>query len=508
MPSSSRPRRPARPTAVAACRRLIVVSNRGPVTFARDADGERVAERGAGGLVTALRGLVDHHDVTWIASAMSEEDRAVAQEFGGDALEETSREGSPYRLRLVDHDPTAFARFYTVVANPTLWFLQHQLWGLAFAPVLDDGFHRAWDDGYAAVNRAFAEAVVAELDRTPDADVFFHDYHLYVAPRFVRAARPDATLAHFVHIPWPQPDTWTILPERIRSDVHRGLLANDVVGFHTARWARNFLLSCEVMADAEVAADEARFAGRTTLVRHAPISVDPDEFNAIASSDAVLEAERKLAADRPELLVLRVDRTDPSKNVVRGFRAFELLLGDHPELHGRVAMRAQLDPSRQDIPEYAEYLAAVERAARAVNDRFERPGWTPVQLRVSDDFAGSVAAYKQFDVLLVNAVFDGLNLVAKEAPLVNERDGVLILSENAGAHEELGEWALTVNPFDVAGQARALHEALTMAEDERRRRLEGIRRRVREHDIEAWSRAQLAAMDEARSRAGSTLEAP
>ena len=200
---------------MAARRRLIVVSNRGPVTFARDADGERVVERGAGGLVTALRGLVDHHDVTWIASAMSEEDHVVAQEAGGETLEETSREGSPYRLRLVDHEPTAFARFYTVVANPTLWFLQHQLWGLASAPVLDDGFHRAWDDGYAAVNRAFAEAVVAELDRAPDADVFFHDYHLYVAPRFVREARPGATLAHFVDIPWPQPATWTIHPERM-----------------------------------------------------------------------------------------------------------------------------------------------------------------------------------------------------------------------------------------------------------------------------------------------------
>ena len=143
---------------------------------------------------------------------------------------------------------------------------------------------------------------------------------------------------------------------------------------------------------------------------------------------------------------MRVDRTDPSKNIVRGFRAFALFLEQHPEWHGRVSLLALLDPSRQDIPEYAAYLAAIEREAPRVNARFQREGWTPVELEMADNFAQSVAAYKQYDVLLVNAVFDGLNLVSKEAPLVNARDGVLVLSENAGAHEELGEWALTGEP--------------------------------------------------------------
>jgi trehalose 6-phosphate synthase len=163
-------------------------------------------------------------------------------------------------------------------------------------------------------------------------------------------------------------------------------------------------------------------------------------------------------------------------------------------------MLALLDPSRQDIPEYAEYLGAIQRAARAVNDRFQREGWVPLDLQIQDNFPQAVAAYKQFDALLVNAIFDGMNLVAKEAPLVNGRDGVLILSENAGAHDELGEWALTVNPFDVAGQADALHEALTMAAGERRRRREAIVAHVREHDIGRWIDALLADLDEARDR--------
>jgi trehalose 6-phosphate synthase len=469
-------------------RKLIVVSNRAPVAFRRDDDGTRSARRGGGGLVTALRSLVTMHDVTWIASAMTDEDRRVAEEAAGAAVEETANDGSPYRLRLVAHDPQAYDWYYNVVANPTLWFLQHYLWDLKQAPRWDRGLHHAWDEGYVVVNRAFADAVVSELERDPEAAVFLHDYHLYLAPRMIREARPDATLTHFIHIPWPQSDQWHVLPEPIRGAIHAGLLANDVVGFHSERWRRNFVRACRDLLDLEPGPLYER-----TLV--APISVDPEEFDELAASEEVLAAERELVARRPERLVLRVDRTDPSKNVVGGFQAFETYLDAHPEARRRVGMLALLDPSRQDIPDYAEYLGAIQRAARAVNDRFQGNGWTPIDLQVRDDFPQTVAAYKQYDVLLVNAIYDGLNLVAKEGPLVNERSGVLVLSENAGAYAELEPWVLAVNPFDVAGQAEALHRALEMPEDERRARIEAIRARVREHDLAAWIDAQLAALD-------------
>jgi trehalose 6-phosphate synthase len=488
---------------VAARRKLIVVSNRPPVTFGLDEDGNRVARRGGGGLVTALRSLVALHDVTWVASTMTDEDRAVAEEAGGEAIEETARDGSPYRLRLVAHDETAYDWFYNVVSNPTLWFLQHYLWDLAHAPNLDRGLHLAWDEGYVAVNANFADAVVAELDAEPEAAVCFHDYHLYLAPRFVRTRRPNAALSHFVHIPWPEPDYWRVLPGAIRVALHDGLLANDVVGFHTDRWRHNFLRSCAdiVEADCNFVDCVAEYDKRRMLATFHPISVDAAEFDGLASSPEVLELEQQLAADRPEQLVLRVDRTDPSKNVVRGFRAFERLLEDHPDLHGRVGMLALLDPTRQDIPEYAEYLGAIQRTARSVNDHFQTESWTPIELKIEDNFLQAVAAYKQYDVLLVNAIFDGLNLVAKEAPLINERDGVLILSENAGAHEELAEWALTINPFDIAGQAEALRTALEMRSDERRHRLDGLRAHVREHDLAEWVEAQLADLDRVRAHA-------
>ncbi len=241
--------------------------------------------------------------------------------------------------------------------------------------------------------------------------------------------------------------------------------------------------------------DAIGYEGRKVVVTSAPISVDPAEFEELAQSEPVLAAGRELAEGRPEKVILRVDRTDPSKNIVRGFRAFEIYLDAHPEMHRRVVMLTLLDPSRQDIPEYAEYVGAIQREGARVNDRFQQEGWTPIDLQVNDNFPQAVAAYKDYDVLLVNAIFDGLNLVAKEAPLVNERDGVLILSENAGSHEELGDWALTVNPFDVAGQAEAIHQALTMPAEERRERLDAIRGWVREHDLEAWVDLQLQALD-------------
>jgi trehalose 6-phosphate synthase len=462
-------------------RKLIVVSNRGPVSYGREADGTRTARRGGGGLVTALRSLVSYHDVTWIASAITEEDRAVA----GRTFEETARDGSPYRLHLIAHDAQAYDWYYNVVSNPMLWFVQHSLWELPYTPRVDGAFHRAWQHGYVTVNEAFAAAVLEELERQPDAAVFFHDYHLYLAPRLVRERRASTALLHFVHIPWPQPDYWRILPRDIRCAIHDGLIANDLVGFHAERWRGNFIYSVH-----ELLGEDA-----TAKTVTAPISVDADEFDGLAESAAVLASESEIVAQRPEKLIVRVDRTDPSKNIVRGFRAFELYLDGHPEMHRRIGMLALLDPSRQDIPEYAEYLAAIEREARRVNDRFQQRGWRPIDLQIEDNFAKSVAAYKQFDVLLVNAIFDGMNLVAKEAPLVNRRDGVVVLSENAGAHAELREWALSINPFDVEGQAEAIARAVELGADERRRRLDAIRAYVREHDLTAWVNSLLAALD-------------
>jgi trehalose 6-phosphate synthase len=470
-------------------RPLVIVSNRGPIRFLRAPDDSVIAKRGGGGLVTALSALTAQRPLTWVASALSEEDAEAA-------VDEPFVDGN-LRLQLVAHDREEYERYYNVFANPTLWFIHHYLWGLSYAPSVDRNIRLAWDAGYLPVNERFAESVADELGRLGDGAapiVMVHDYQLFCVPAGVRRRCPDAVVQHFTHIPWPMPDYWRVLPDDIRTHIHESLLACDIVGLHTRRYVRAFLHCVEEFTDGEVDFERSTvaFQGREVCVRHYPISVDPAEFRRLAATEEVAAEEASVQEARPEKLILRVDRTDPSKNVVRGFRAYDLFLNQHPEWRGRVTMLALLDPSRPDIPEYAEYVGAIQRAAREVNDRWYMTGmWTPIDIRISDNFPQAVAAYKHYDVLLVNAIFDGMNLVAKEAPLVNERDGVLILSENAGAHAELAEWALCVNPFDIQEQADAIYRALTMHGEEKRARMDGIRGHVEEHDIARWIDAQL-----------------
>ncbi len=363
---------------------------------------------------------------------------------------------------------------------------------------MDRNIRLAWEAGYLPVNDRFADAVAEELATAGSGAppiVMVHDYQLFMVPQALRRRCPDAVIQHFTHIPWPMPDYWRVLPTEIRTAIHESLLACDVVGLHTERYVRAFLHCAEELTDGEVDFERriVHFGDREVRVRHYPISVDPAEFERLAATPEMLAEEEGVLLARPEKMLLRVDRTDPSKNVVRGFRAFDLFLSQHLEWRGRVTMLALLDPSRPDIPEYAEYVGAIQRAAREINDRWYQTGmWTPIDLRVSDNFPQAVAAYKHYDALLVNAIFDGMNLIAKEAPLLNRRDGVLILSENAGASEELSEWALTVNPFDIQQQADAIYQALTMHSQERKARIEGIRAHVREHDIARWIDTQLA----------------
>jgi trehalose 6-phosphate synthase len=232
--------------------------------------------------------------------------------------------------------------------------------------------------------------------------------------------------------------------------------------------------------------------GRVVRARWYPISIDPEAFETLARSPAVLRYEEELAARRRDHLVLRVDRTDPSKNIVRGFLAFDILLQDHPELAERITFLALLQPSRQDVAEYAAYLEHIRHTVDEVNAKHGTDDWQPVELHLENNLDLAVAAYKQFDVLMVNAIFDGMNLVAKESIVVNERNGVLALSENTGAHDELGAFAVTLHPFDLQQQADAMYEALTMPAEERRDRREACVRVVRQNDVAKWLQAQLA----------------
>ncbi len=473
---------------------LILVSNRGPVSYSCDDDGERRSTPGHGGLVTALAGLADHlDDAVWVCAALSDEDAAVSREHDGGAFEPED-EGPDLRLRMVTLDADAQHKYYAVVANPLLWFVQHYLWDLGNTPDITRREVDAFDTGYVPVNERFADAAAEEVEaRGGRATVMVQDYHLYLVPERVRARCPEVFLHHFVHIPWPHPDAWRVLPPAMREAVFNGVLGNDIVAFHSRRYARNFLLGCDELLGLPVDFDRltVEVDTRTVHARCYPISVDPDELEATAGSSSVADHERRLEASRREHLILRVDRADPSKNILRGFRAYDILLDDHPDLAGRVTFLALVQPSRQDVDQYVEYLDAIRALVAEVNDRHGTPDWTPIELSLEGDFDEVVAAYKSFDVLVVNPISDGMNLVAKEAALVNRGDGVLALSENAGAYEELGEFAVTLHPFDIQQQADAMYGALTMDADERRHRMAAAAAQVRDHDVAEWLGGQL-----------------
>ncbi|HKO37809.1 MAG TPA: trehalose-6-phosphate synthase [Solirubrobacterales bacterium] len=449
---------------------LIIVSNRGPLQFERDENGERTVRRGGGGLVTALSGLVSHRDALWIASAMTDEDVAASEEASGPIEQEL--DGIDYRVRLVGSDPDAYDRFYNVIANPILWFIQHYLWDISNAPDIRQQEIDAWDHGYQTVNQDIARAVLAEIEGQEDPLVMLHDYHLYTAPGMIKAERPDAFLHHFVHIPWSQPDSWRILPTRVRNAIFEGMLANDIIGFHTHAYCINFLRCCDELLDGvevDYHAAEVRHAGGKTAARAYPLGIDAGRLQRAASSPEVAEAEREVLERRRQHLIIRVDRADLSKNVLRGFTAFDTFLTQHPEFREKVTFIAHLQPSRQDVPEYAEYLERIEALVAVVNHRHGTTDWMPIDLKIYENFYDAVARYKHFDLLMVNSLFDGMNLVAKEAPAVNTRDGVLMLSENTGSHEELTDYVISVNPFDIQEQADAIHRALTMDPDQKRR---------------------------------------
>src|SRR3712207_5066329 len=388
----------------------------------------------------------------------------------------------------------SYENFYSVFANPMLWFIQHYLWDLSNAPDIRRNEVEAFEYGYNVVNEDLAAAVCEEIDGVEDPVVMVHDYHLYTLPGLVRKARPDAFLHHFIHIPWTQPDAWRVLPRGIRREIYEGILANDIIGFHTRSYRWNFLQCCRDLMDLEVDFDRGIvfFEDREVWVRAYPLPIDAGATCRTAASDRVTEFEDKLLARRREHMILRVDRADLSKNVLRGFSAFDLFLEQHPEFNEKVTFVAQLMPSRTDVPEYAEYLERIEALVAVVNHRHGTPDWMPIQLKLRDDLEEAMASYKHYDVLIVNAMFDGMNLVAKEGPLVNERNGVSVLSENTGAHEELGEFALSVNPFDIQETADSIHAALTMAPAERERRMRGLQEIVTTRDPGDWVDDQLA----------------
>jgi trehalose 6-phosphate synthase len=479
-------------------RRLVIASNRGPLEYEEMGDRLKPTYRiGCGGLVTALSAGARLADVTWVAAALTEADRHVAAS-GGPAPEDSRAVGC--QVRFVAPDRRAYHLHYNVFSNPILWFLHHSMLDGLRRRDLWGQMERSWEKGYVPVNRAIADAVVEELRRPGSAGVvLLQDYHLHLAGRYVRDRAPGAVLQHFVHVPWPEPDAWLDIPWHITQAICDGLLANDVVRFQTQKSAHNFLLTClDYVRGAFIDFDKAvvSYEGRRIRVRSGAISVDPRYLQRKAASPEAQRYLKKLGPLAGERTIVRVDRVDPSKNVLGGFQAFDLLLRQHPELRGRVRFLAFLVPSRTGIPEYRRYADRVFRLVDHINARYGDESWHPIEVFYENNFEQALVGMTLYDVLLVNSLADGMNLVAKEGPAVNQRDGVLVLSARAGAFQELGEGALAVNPQDSNGTAEALWQALEMPTSERRRRASLLRAAITARPLLTWMSEQLEELHE------------
>ncbi|MGW5045502.1 alpha,alpha-trehalose-phosphate synthase (UDP-forming) [Streptomyces griseoluteus] len=430
---------------------VLVASNRGPVSYTVGPDGSLSSRRGGGGLVSGLSAIGPDTDAVWVCAALGDGDREAVRRADGGLLPAEDTGGQ--RVRMLDIDAGVYADAYNGIANSALWFVHHMMYQTPLEPVFDAEFRRQWD-AYRAYNQAFAQALAEEA--APGAAVLIQDYHLTLAPRMLRKLRPDLRIGHFSHTPWAPPDYFRLLPDDIAAELLTGILGADRAAFLTRRWADAFTDCCHaVLGPGIPSGTEIGVHGLgadAEFLRERAHRADVDERMAVLR-EQIGEGRRS---------VVRVDRTELSKNIVRGLLAYRRLLEDHPEWRERVVHVAFAYPSRQDLALYRSYMDEVRRVAEQINSEYGTAGWTPVLLHLDDDFARSLAAYRLADVALVNPIRDGMNLVAKEVPVVSDEGVALVLSREAGAYEELSEHAITVNPYDVVGTAEALHEALTL----------------------------------------------
>lgn len=472
---------------------IIIVSNRGPVTISRNQEGELTYKRGSGGLVTALTGLAHFTKLTWVACAMSDDDAIFKH---GEICSEN--DDCNLDVHFINPSSEAYEGYYNQISNPLLWFLQHSMWDVPRSPVIDQQTWKAWDTGYQVVNRHFAKEISSLVKKMKKPVlIMLQDYHLYLAARYLKKylRGQDITISMFVHIPWPGPEYWGILPARMREEILDGLAAVDVMGFQTSEDGLNFIRTCEnYLPKAQVRYKNRRVLYRShhTFVQDFPISIDVQALKETAQSEEVINYQKEIESQvNGKKMILRVDRLEPSKNILRGFQAYETLLKLHPEYLGNIVFDAFLIPSRIGVDEYKTYLDEIMVAVGRINAHFGSSDWEPIRLFVGENYPRAVAAMKLYDVLLVNSIADGMNLVAKEGPIVNQKDGVLILSERAGARQQLSKGSLVVSPVDIFETSKAIHHALEMPQEERQKKINILKEIVQREDINYWLTSQL-----------------
>ncbi len=482
-------------------RRLIVASNRGPVEFQLSQDKTLKGRRGAGGMVTALIDAGNRMEVTWVAMTMTEGDRLAvkqAKEHGG--LLQSPVPGQKMQLRYVSIPKEAYRKHYEKISNELLWFLQHYMYDPTQDSASANQIQDAWTNGYMVANQAIADAINVEIEREETVPVvMLQDYHLYLVSEMIRKRHPTIIMQQFIHIPWPDVRCWHFLPSNIAQAIYRGLVGNDIIGFQTERDARNFLEGARTLLDGAVVDFEEGavwWQGHRTQTRAYPISISVTEEQRAVNSMAGKRAAAQIQPLLREHTIVRVDRVEPTKNIVRGFQAYDAVLEKHPEFHGKVTFLAFLVPSRQTLPMYRRFDVDVRSTIEDINNKYATDDWTPIQAFFGNDRLRALAAMQYYDVLLVNPIIDGMNLVAKEGPVVNQRAGVLVLSRTAGAFQQLAKGSIPTSPTDVGETAHALYKALTLSPEERHAKATLARQAVERSDLNMWMIKQIQDINE------------
>ena len=478
---------------------IIIASNRGPIKNVEDEDGNITQEKGSGGLITGLSGALKYIDATWISCAQTPQD--VEFDEGCATLIGSEKD---IHIKFINPDPEAYDGYYNVIANPLIWFLQHSMWNVPSEPVIDHKTWQAWHKGYLEVNRLFADEITKLINQSKKKTlVMLQDYHLYLAAKHIReksSTNNQPTISHFIHIPWPGPEYWQILPPTMRQKILESLLGVDLLGFQTDEDSLNFIRTVESqIPKASVSFEHRRilYQNHTTHIREFPISIDVGRIEELARDKEVIENKEKFEETAAgKKLILRVDRIDPSKNIVRGFQAYQELLILHPEYKEKVIFLAILVPSRRGIEEYQDYLDKIMAITGQINADFGSKDWEPVRILVGEDYKRALGAMKLYDILLVNAIADGMNLVAKEGPTINTQNGVLILSERTGASIELAPGSTIVSPCDIYATAKAIHQGLSLTAKEKEERAKILKWIIQQNDIFKWFTDQLKAIIE------------
>ena len=459
-------------------RRLLIVSNRLPVTV-RVVDGRATVKRSVGGLATGLRGPHDRSRGLWIGWP------GTIEGASAEVAADIDRQLAGLRTVPLSLDAREVSIFYEHISNGVLWPICHDR--VDQLPLSVDGW-----DVYESANARYADAVAQQYQ--PGDAVWVHDYHLMRVPALLRERIPEARIGFFLHIPFPNPEIFFTLPTR--QWLVEGMLGADLIGFHTRRYHGHFRAALRRLFGLEADRnDVVNWRNRPVRIGVFPMSVDAADF-ARRAADPEVAAKRAEYTKPAERLLVGIDRLDYTKGIPRRLLAIERLLQLHPEWREKVRLIQVAVPSRDNVGAYRRFRREVESAVGRINGEFATPNWTPIQyIHRSVSSTTLLALYRAADVMLVTPVRDGMNLVAKEFPASRiDDDGVLVLSEFAGAAEELRD-AVIVNPYDIDGTAESIHRALTMPVEERQQRMRALRSTVFAHDVHRWAEAFLSALE-------------